>query len=228
MDLTLERRRSGVTSFVSYESPLSPWPSTSTNPISGGCCGCDSPVEACSDEDRHHQLRCPPPLAAGGGGGGEDEDEICSRERVIVEMEAPTVQGLGPPVTVNTSLPLLVLLSSLSRATRAFMKNDLPVLACPQMVIRFNGFFDGKYFFIARPASFARPTHCAAFRCDDDDDDDEPPRAAAAVEGAISSSLAQGFSSGVLVAVGHIRGKESDENDRVFVCDKRTHVRLQL
>lgn len=143
MDLTFERRRSGVTSAVSYESPLSPWPSTSTNPISGGCCGCDSPVKACWDEDSHHQLHHPPPLAAGGGD-GEAEDEICSRERVVADMEAPTVQGLDPPATANTSLPLLVLLSSLSGATRAFMKNDFPVLACPQMVIRFNGFFDGK------------------------------------------------------------------------------------
>lgn len=94
------------------------------------------------------------------------------------------------------------------------MKKDLPVLARPQMVIRFNGFFDGKCFFIADPAPFARHTHCAAFRRDDDDDDNEPQRAAAAaVEVEISSSLALGFSSGVLVAVGHNEERSTVKNN---------------
>lgn len=206
MDLTLERRRSGVTSFVSYDSPLSPWPSTSTNPISGCCPGSGSPGEGCSNGD--HQIHRLSPLAAGGSG-VEDDDEICSIERVVVEMEAPTVQGLDPPATANTSLPLLVLLPSFSGATRVFMKKDFPVLASPQMVIRFNGFFDGKYFFNAGPASFARRTLCVALGCDDDDDDDDgPPRAVAVVEGAISSNSAESLSSGVLVAVGHTHARK--------------------
>lgn len=69
--LTLERRRSGVTSLASYERCLSPWPSISTNPTSGGCRDCDSVVEG-SDADpppNHHHH--PPPLDVGGGGAAE-------------------------------------------------------------------------------------------------------------------------------------------------------------
>lgn len=51
--------------------------------------------------------------------------------RVVVEMKAPWVHGSLPPATLKTSFSALA---------SAFMKNDLPVLAAPQMVIRLRGF----------------------------------------------------------------------------------------
>lgn len=46
-------------------------------------------------------------------------------------MKAPTVHGWIPPETANILFSVLA---------SAFMKNDLPVLAAPHMVIRLRGF----------------------------------------------------------------------------------------
>lgn len=64
-------------------------------------------------------------------------------------MKAPTVHGWLPPATAKTSFS--------ATPASAFMKNDLPVLAAPQMVIRFSGFCGS--FPTAEDASADTDTH---------------------------------------------------------------------